>query len=256
MELNTIVRICKDKLVAPAANDFGCRFAVHDKFEPCTVNVGGPGGSQRSDSAVAVLCARLTPRYLSTRETRGSPCSSAAPPASPVPPRGWWSGVLEGIRCNPRPGAVRLLRWIRWRSPGRTSRQPTPPGQVPHRGPARQNQTVKINCMRVRRLAVSTLTIVSCVAVARADKRAGTRLSLPQLAAQPGTTVEVAVLLNNRRRPGSRAAIHPGVATWKPHAVPRATRRPRSRTQRRRQSASGRQHPRRRPEPHGRHRTR
>ena len=49
MALNTIVRICTDKLVAPAANDFGCRFAVHDKFEPCTVNVGGPA-YERPDS--------------------------------------------------------------------------------------------------------------------------------------------------------------------------------------------------------------
>ncbi len=32
----------QNPLVAPAANDFGCRFTVHDKFEPCTVNDRGP----------------------------------------------------------------------------------------------------------------------------------------------------------------------------------------------------------------------
>jgi hypothetical protein len=39
----------QNPLVAPAANDFGCRFTVHDKFEPCTVNVGGPA-YERPDS--------------------------------------------------------------------------------------------------------------------------------------------------------------------------------------------------------------
>jgi hypothetical protein len=32
----------QNPLVATAANDFGCRFTVHDKFEPCTENASGP----------------------------------------------------------------------------------------------------------------------------------------------------------------------------------------------------------------------
>jgi hypothetical protein len=57
----------QNPLVAPAANDFGCRFTVHDKFEPCTVNASGPA-YVRTDSQLQ-YCALVESAIVFHRST-------------------------------------------------------------------------------------------------------------------------------------------------------------------------------------------